>query len=679
MIALFENTVRDRRLILLLAVWAVWLLAIPVSGSAAHAKAPPFTAIQQQKVELPDSIKEAAQPAFTRDGKHLLFWGDFQLWIVGTNGSKPRCLTCDASLEWKTQPPPTRDLSSTPANDDAPDQPGLIQPFPDGKRVFFGPYRYSYVLECMPSLLNCEESSILPVDYSPAQRVVIPAGGVVSGLSFYLPVVSSPKLSPDGQYVGFSDIRTDAIQTMVLAKLTRGENKYTADDARVLNPAGPTSVTDPDVDAWSRSAGLFEFKTFVDGGRSVTYVQVGGEASGNPDIWKLDLATGMRTRLTSHPDWDEDMSISPDGRSMVAQFARSTHLIDRLGSLLPFRGFFDAPMVAAAASYYVSNKARELQCYGGNNWLLPAGGDDGARLMGQPMSASGKSDVILTGNLNGWPQWSPDSTAIVTGPLRFSSHRPAGFLAISRLASLKPTKPLTVASSAPGSWAPTQEEYHGALAADTTVTLHGKASGTVTVTYGSPNGIRGGSNLATFVNYSDDGRTFLSGTDSIDYPHGVSDVHSVTHLTMTGTHRGYINRDVTFKQNEDGEVDVTGRVEVNYDGKTLIGPRLNYKPCNSRAAQFRQPLKVKARRTGKSVKVKVEASFSQAGANQLENDRRPVAGATVRMGSSSARTNRRGIVRIRVRSSSRTPAKVRVSAGSTFKPTKARILSSRGA
>lgn len=31
------------------------------------------------------------------------------------------------------------------------------------------------------------------------------------------------------------------------------------------------------------TAPLFESKTFVDGGRALTYVQVGG----NPDLWKL--------------------------------------------------------------------------------------------------------------------------------------------------------------------------------------------------------------------------------------------------------------------------------------------------------------------------------------------------------------------------------------------------------
>ncbi|MGH3644935.1 MAG: hypothetical protein ACRDUX_38630 [Mycobacterium sp.] len=66
---------------------------------------------------------EARSPVFTHDGRHVLFFADQQLWIVGDDGSHPTCLSCGLPN------PPTLSPSK---------QEGFARPFPDGKRVFFG-------------------------------------------------------------------------------------------------------------------------------------------------------------------------------------------------------------------------------------------------------------------------------------------------------------------------------------------------------------------------------------------------------------------------------------------------------------------------------------------------------------------------------------------------------------
>ncbi|SFO55051.1 hypothetical protein SAMN04489713_10795 [Actinomadura madurae] len=97
---------------------------------------------------------------------------------------------------------------------------------------------------------------------------------------------------------------------------------------------------------WSDSTALYESKTSVDGGRALTYVQVGG----NPGLWKLDLKTGRRTRLTHNADWQEDHGDSPDGRWSVTTIdSRGSHYLDYL-SLMPYRSFFDAWEISPVAT-----------------------------------------------------------------------------------------------------------------------------------------------------------------------------------------------------------------------------------------------------------------------------------------------------------------------------------------
>lgn len=135
--------------------------------------------------------------------------------------------------------------------------------------MFFGGYvqpgpAEMAVLECSPSVVDCRTRKILPVDFSPAQPASIPAGGAASIAQSNLLGSSTAKLSPDGKHIGFSDLRSDSILNMVVAKLVRTADTYVATDPRVINPPGPASASDP-------------------------------------DVWSVNLATGKRTRLTAHP------------------------------------------------------------------------------------------------------------------------------------------------------------------------------------------------------------------------------------------------------------------------------------------------------------------------------------------------------------------------------------------
>lgn len=662
-------------LLVAMAATPTQAFSAPVSSDTASAppggapQAPPWESVRLEKISLPPTVKNAASPAYSKDGEHLLFFanivadptqnpdpnrGPMHLWIVGTDGKGARCLSCG------TEEPLVGEA----------EQPGSIAPFPDGKRVFYGPYGDPRVLHCEPSVLDCRAATTYKIDPSGALPPggVIPPGGAAATPAFDTGGATSPKLSPDGNYVAWSNFRTDSLLSMVISKLEFAGDKYVVTNPRTLNPAGPASPTDPDPRPWSESTSLFELKSFADGGRSVVYVQVGGAAAGNPDLWKLDLKTGERTRLTAYPEWEEDMAISPDGRSMyVGIDSQRRHYFDWAG-LMPFRGFFDASWVGAMAIAQVSSS--ELRsCAPFASAMLPADGDRGGELVGQVLAPYDGGDVRETAQLHGWPVWSHDSTSVALSTQSLTTLSPAPYLLVAHF-NRPPGKPQPVVSSEPGAWAPTPQEYHGALGAKTTITLKGLASGTVTVHY--PNSVGSTEpteSTAVYNDYSDDGKSFVTGTQVIK--RGGTTVRLLNDLTLRGAHTGSLKGDITMDL-KGRPFQISGTQTATFDGTTVTGPQ----PLEERCANIRellpQPtaLDVSAQRSGKAVVVTVTSAYDGAGPSAQGIDRRPVRGATVTVGGDSATTDRRGMAVLHPKGR---PGIVSVDAGASFAPARVTV------
>ncbi|WAL74676.1 hypothetical protein OU787_26180 [Kitasatospora sp. YST-16] len=666
-----RRTLRHACLISAPLLLAAAVASAPVPAFSAESARPgttpgasPWETVSLEKISLPSTVKTAAAPAYSADGKHLLFFGNIvadpaqnpdpnrgplHLWIVGTDGKGAHCLSCG---------------TDEPLVGEA-EQPGLISPFPDGKRAFYGPYGDPRVLHCAPSLLDCQSATTYRIDQSGARPNggLVPPGGAVQTPSFNGGGAASPKLSPDGNYIAWSDYRTDSLELMVLAKLSFTGDKYVVSDPRTLNPPGPTSPTDPDPRHWSDSAALFEFKAFVDGGRAVTYVQVGGDASGNPDLWKLDLATGQRTRLTADPEWQEDMATSPDGKSMyVGVDSHGRHYFDWAG-LVPFRGFFDGSWVGAAAITHVSSS--ELRsCAPFASSLLPADGDRGGRLVGQVIDPYDGGDIRDSTQIHGQPIWSPDSTSVALTTQSFTTLAAAPYLLVAHF-NRPPSKPLPIVSSEPGAWAPTPDQYHGALGAKTTVTLKGLSSGTVTVHYTAPIGATAPTeSTATYEDYSDDGKSFVSGTQIVK--RGGTTVQLLNNLTLRGEHTGSLKGDITMDL-QSRPFKSTGSQTATYDGTTVTGPDSTEKRCEDVRGALPRPtaLDVEAKRAGHAVIVKVTSAYGGAGANEQGVDRRPVRGATVKVGGETATTNQEGVAVLHPKGRTNV---VSVDAGASFLP-----------
>ncbi|MCW2984942.1 MAG: hypothetical protein JWR63_2512 [Conexibacter sp.] len=628
------------------------LLALSLAVAAPASAAPfPFEPIAVKRIDLPSRIKEATRPLFAADGRHVLFHYDRELWISTLKGTHVACLSCGVA--------------------NSPRSPGedLATPFPDGKRVFFGGYvqpgpAEMAVLECRPSVADCRTKKILPVDFSRAQPTTIAPGGAVSVPQSNLLGSSTAKLSPDGKHVGFSDLRSDSILNMVVGKLRRAGAKYEVTDPRVINPAGPASATDPRVAGWSDSSALYEFKSFAHGGAEATYVQVGGINRG-PDVWSVNLKTGKRTRLTAHPDWDEDDAVSPDGKVMALWSNRTMHFTDWLQGLLPVRDFIGAPAAVMASGAIGANK----MCHG-PMWLLPSSGDQGGTLAGQPIVDYDYPDVSVTNNLTGAPQWSPDGTMLALNtnlakqPYDPPRGRNAPFLLVARLTARKPARPLRTVSSDVGAWAPAASDYHGAMGFKGTVSLAGPGGGTVTVTYGGepgPGAFLGGQWTETYTDYSDDGTDVVNGTVKVT---GLTEGTYSAHLTMTGRHTGTQDAELVMKR-----LSVTGHAESTLDGKTISGPQadmLDGGACPSLLPK-KPALHVTARSAGKGVyRLSVTASIAGMGATESSVDTRPVDHATIAVGGRSTVTDAHGVATVTVHAAR---ARVTVTAGTTLAPT----------
>lgn len=608
----------------------------PVGGGAsAPAPAFSFQPITIQRIDLPSAVVSAGWPVFAQDGQHLLFFSTAagstvgntgqgataDLWITGLDGSGARCLSCGL------------------ANDPTSSGEGEITPFPDGKRVFFGSFaqpgssQYA-VLECSPSVADCASASILPVDFSAAELTLIPAGGAV-----LLPQANTggqyaAKLAQDGVHIGYSDIVTDSIEMMVVGTLTRSDSGYQVTDPLVINPPNPGSPTDTDIGAWSNGGALYEFKTFTHGGADATYVQVGGIALGNPDVWSVNLATGARTRLTAHPDYDEDNAVSPDGRLLALWSNRTMHMTDWYGGLVPVRDFIDVPSALLSLGISSSNK----RCHG-PIWILPSSGDDGGTLAGQPIVYHPQPDVFVTNNLVGWPQWSPDGTMLAlnttntTAGSSYPAHAP--YLLVTHFPAMPASRPLPAVSSQPGAWAVAPADYHPAMGSVGLRTFQGPGGGTVTVSYAGT--VLLGNWTETYSGYSEDGLSFVNGAVSITS--AVETGSYSSHLTMSGAHSGSTDVDMTFAGSASGQGSST------YDGHKVNGPQAEQ--LGSSACPDMEPRQPALQVTTTSLgggryKVLVTASVADVGANEAATDTEPVYHATLQLGGTTSYTDAAG-------------------------------------
>jgi hypothetical protein len=620
---------------------AVVATVAALAASPAAASTTPFYAVQRVHMRVPTGVMPW-DPSWSPDGKHILFQDDnhgFE-WFAKADGTGVHCISCRM-----------------------PDHPkivgGFSYVFGDNKRMLLANELGDtvYVLECAPTLFNCRSHRWLPVDLS---GDATPGQPNLGRRTYHL--------APDGVHLAYSITRPDGL-VMMIAALQREATAYKLVDYHVVNPSGPRNSLDPSPDGWANGGSLDEFKSFADGGRSAIILS---DPTGLvPQQEKIDLATGKVTQLTAYPDWNEDGALSPDGHSLLTESWRTEHRLTALGLMPLGRPFITlgAPIVAI---YYVSSRpgfACDLQ-----PWLLPAGGDRGGTLVGQPLNPYDGGQTISGNDLEGQQVWSPDSTRVLLQG-RSLRRPPAG--ANSYLLQKGPapselivahilrraTKPIRPVTTRVGSWAPSPQQYRSSFDMPGVHTVRGRRAGTAVIDIGG--NIIGGHFAVTYSHYSDDGKHFLDGTQTIDGGVQTSTMiaDNLTATDASGKRIGSLRANLTFSQIQppppDGDPGVTfsGSVSSSWMGKTASGlPRVGACPST-----MPRPLRLQIHdaRAGRGLTVRVTADS--------HGDVRPVQSATVKLLGQTATTNRRGIAFFKLPAVLPRHTTVRVSAGNTFR------------
>lgn len=312
---------------------------------------PPREAVRPVVVPAP-ALAHVQNPAFTSDGERILAaarsraLGGTQIVSLDERGEDLRCLTC---------------ASWTGAE--------LTKPFAfgDGRRVLVRVGRQTPILpadhavvECTPSVRRCDSASVVPV--------AVPHGDERTVAQDQREM----RIAPDGRTVAFTQVRrSPAGQSEglgVVGRLVREPDRYVIADPRVVSERGELKGWSPD----GQSVLVADFNSPFE--------------AANPDDLGVDLRTGRRTRLTTDPDWEEDVDLAPrpwrGRRWMVVGSARTAELLEPV-SQVRRPPYIDAGLRALPYAVFAANPAAIAE-----PWLVDAHDSRGG-YRGQPLAPRG--------------------------------------------------------------------------------------------------------------------------------------------------------------------------------------------------------------------------------------------------------------------------------------------------
>lgn len=186
--------------------------------------------------------------------------------------------------------------------------------FPDNRRVFTG----DFILECAPSLDDCERSELVPVRYP--QEV---AGGDHLGHRW-----SEIIVAPDNEHIAWTTLFANYAAAVFTGKLVKKDGAYLIDRPLVVSTVDPFRPDPKHPDGvLPNPVRNGEVKQFVRGGTAISIV--GAKNSDIADSIVQDLATGDIEQITHTPGYDETTIFSPDERLgivMTSRFSETTDL-----------------------------------------------------------------------------------------------------------------------------------------------------------------------------------------------------------------------------------------------------------------------------------------------------------------------------------------------------------------
>ena len=606
----------------------------PVEGSAQSSQTapPPLQPVRIQHLPMPEDFTGMSHPIWMRDGKHILanFTSgdepDSQLAVMNRRGREIRCLTCGLDQV---------EGLDRPFNTGQPLDIDKSFPLPDGRRVVVmivtqpdeagtgerapGPPRgapdFNYaVLECAPSVLDCRERQLIALE--------LPGGGLSRAVQN-----REGRMSPDGKWFAFTQVSLEGT-AMALGRLVRGESTYTLSDIRVLNPPRPP---DGNVDpaTWNAAAALYELKTFTPDGKSVLYSSF--RTAENFDDFRMDLRTGAVERLTSETEWDEDVSQSPDGRHLALFASRG---FDRMTPFSQFERptYVDFPVFASTGRYML----KQQQGRGAGScllapWLLSSDGQRDS-YFGQPLDVG--TDTFYPSPTS---SWRPQGNAVLFWQYRIGEPVPGALDKRLVIAWLDRARRRRVSAPPPTvepTWAPSYDDWQGYQHQQRTAVIPGKGGGTATVMIGG--GVNFQEQSVTYEGYSDDGETFIDGTERADSPFTVALSRWQADLRARGRHTGRLAADLTLSAGQGG-----GFLESVWDGRRYEGLPSATR-CQANSLPQLAPRVLRTRPSGSRIRIDVRVLA------HVPHDAtpRPVHGAGVQLGSARAQSDRTGRARL---------------------------------
>ncbi|HET7691244.1 MAG TPA: hypothetical protein VFK41_12730 [Nocardioidaceae bacterium] len=488
-----------------------------------------------------------------------------------------------------------------------------------------GDFQWS-VLECSPSVYDCAEATVLPVDFPLDSLTTLPEGA------------QNREATPDGEgrYVVWNEVRTTEGPRVTLARLERTATSYVVREPRVVQPAY-TRGSDPG--GWVDGGRFYEGGKFVAGNRYIKYQAT--RTGLNYDTGLLDLQTGEYRFLTRDLDYNEVGNSSPDGRWYDYSSARGLDRMDVFTQLVR-PPFLDMAAFGQVGRVGLWNNRRCMN----EAWLMDIHGQRTDGYAGQP--------IVTEDNwLARERQWLPDGRQLLLTEqllpnLATNVPRDRQFrVRLVTLPELPATTPLADADLDDVDWESftvPAADYTGMASRPALARIvQGRHSGTVTLNYSGT--FASGTWSATYRNYSDDGLSYVSGVESISVPLAVGAAVWSADLRSTGARKGFTRGTVYIGPQSTYSGDVT--TEIN-------GQRWSGIPAQADCPGVLQPQLrlslVALNAAGTRLRAVVTAQVAE------DPLARPVRGATVRVGNITVRTDASGAVTFTVPAGSATSA-----------------------
>ncbi len=514
------------------------------------------------------------------------------------------------------------------------------EPFEDGRRLWFVhrssgaddlqglfldaattdiPYS---VLECSPSLYDCQQSQVLPVQFPIDSLLSLPEGA------------QNREAQPDkhGEYVMWNEVRRSEGTRISLGRLQRRAQDYAVVEPRVIAPA---YALDAGLDEWVQGSRFYENShEFPVGNRYLAYRTTGSAM--NYDVAEIDLRSGERRFVTRDIDYNELNYTSPDGALIAYSSAAGLDRMDlvsepRRPPLLDFVAFGQV-----GRAYLFNNRLcmNEL-------WLMDkARGQTADGYAGQPLVIE---DDWLVRDVD----WFSDSRRMLVTEYRVPNvAEPADAAQRTRFSILElPARKPSIAPVALHIGELDLDLWSMPAAAYTAMggrlvprqRFAGKSAGSVELHY--LGNFLGGYWRVRFDNYSEDGVEFIDGTESLLITSPIlASIWSVD-LRVSGRRNGQLRGEVFIGPNNLFRDTLVNEI----DGQRRSGIPTQAQ-CPGRRRPQLQAEELSRRPQGDQLELRLRIS-ARVPEDPLP---RPVWFALVRLGSVEARSDRDGEVRLRV-------------------------------